>query len=227
MGCSLDHDWIKNICIPFDADPDIAVVVGNYQVNLESIKSPAAWADYYYSSYEIRKLKKGSLPFNRSVAYKKWAWNLLGGLPEDLSFAGDDTVMGLQLINSELRIEYVEDALVYWDRFSEIRDFWKEKYRYGYGNGEANIFYPELMMRVGYQPSMLHFWLHSLFIAIKRSVKPIFRSLLDGRLSPIVFIPLLILGDQIAYAKGFIEGNRAGKTSCISTRKRLLGITNL
>jgi glycosyltransferase involved in cell wall biosynthesis len=225
MGCRIDKDWFKNICFPFKTDISIDAVVGNFEIDYRNSKSPATKAEYYYTGYRRRKFE-GSRPFNRSVAFKKSAWILLGELPEDLTFAGDDTVLGLQILyKSKLRLEYAENAKVYWNRFSYLADFWKEQYRYGLGNGEANIFSPTILNRVDLKRmSILLLWVECLGIMAKRSIKPIIRSLIHGELLPALYIPLLIFGNELSYTKGFIKGYQRGEKECKSTRNRLSNI---
>src|SRR5690606_34355555 len=96
--------------------PSVEVVAGNTCIDKETVKSAAARAEYYYENGGESKLGPGFVPGNRSVAYTKRVWSVLGGLPEDLTFYADDSVFGRQMVQAQLRFAYAPLAMTFWAR---------------------------------------------------------------------------------------------------------------
>lgn len=224
MGCRLDKNWFAGMCAPFESDLEVAVVAGNYGIDMNTISTTAAWADYYLSNKLKKKLGPGFLPSNRSVAYRRSAWDQLGGLPEDLTFASDDTVMSTQLLTSGLKIAYAENACVYWGRHEKLSEFWKENYRYGYGNGEANLIRTKLTYLVikGWPRVGIYlFAIVTIFFGV--TFPAMLRAFRDRRFSAMFLIPVLKLGGKIYYLHGFTEGRKHG-AKCHRVRNRLVNL---
>lgn len=222
MGCRLDESWFAEMCKPFEDDSEVMVVAGNFGPDMDTIRTSAAWADYYLSNgYRIR-LDPGFKPSNRSVAYRRWAWDQLGGLPEDLTFASDDTVMSMQLLASGLKVAYAENAYVYWARYEKLSEFWKESYRYGYGNGEANIIRTPLTRLVIKGWPWIKIYLSAIISMFwGMTIPAVFQAFRDRHFLAIFLIPILKLGNKIYYFRGFLEGSKHGAIKCRNCRDRL------
>jgi glycosyltransferase involved in cell wall biosynthesis len=136
MGCRLDKNWFLEITEPFRERREIEIVAGFFEADKGSISSNIGWADYFLNNCYRVEFSESFLPSNRSVAYKKDIWIRLGGLPEALKFAGDDTELGLKILESKIKIEFAPSAIVYWGRYNKLDDLKKEKYRYGFADGE-------------------------------------------------------------------------------------------
>lgn len=221
MGCRLSHTWFEEITKPFETDPDVAVVAGNYGPDMDTIQTDVAWAAYYEAGGYRPQLVPGFLPSNRSVAYKRWAWDQLGGLPEDLTFAADDLVLSLQLIKTDFKIAYAASAMVSWARYPSFKDYWREQYRYGFGTGEANVMMQKSAKLVinGYPEWVLYF--ATLLKTFQESPKIMLRAIRQKRYIAAVFSIPLIYGMRLNYNKGFVKGYTKGKFSCTQCRKRL------
>ena len=222
MGCRLDESWFAEMCKPFEEDSEVMVVAGNFGADMDTIRTSAAWADYYLSNgYRIR-LGPGFKPSNRSVAYRRWSWDQLGGLPEDLTFASDDTVMSTQLLASGLKVAYAKNAYVYWARHEKLSGFWKESYRYGYGNGEAHIIRtPLTWLATRSWPKIAIYLLAVITIPFGVTLPAILSAFRNRRFGIMLLIPVLKLGNKIYYVRGFIEGSKHGALKCRNSRTRL------
>lgn len=224
MGVCLDPRWFEEIIRPFETDPTVEIVAGSFAVDLGSVRSPAARAEYYVEGDGVPKLGAGFVPGNRSVAYTKKVWRELGGLPEDLTLYADDSVFGRQMLQAGYQMAYAPGAVVYWSRPARLTDFWKEQYRYGKGDGEAGIKMPAAMRyhKKGFIPA----WLVPPLIAV-RTVQKMIRythireALSKGDLAGLAYVPLLLWGNGWNLGRGYLVGDKIGELQCQSCRARL------
>jgi GT2 family glycosyltransferase len=221
MGCRLDPRWFEAMCQPLEEDADIMVVAGNYEADPATIQSPAARAACRLANHYRPALGPGFRPSSRSIAYRKRVWEEVGGYPEDLSYAGDDTVFALQLLKQGYKTAYAPDAIVYWARHSALRGYWKEAYGYARGNGEAGITQPPVFQRHG--PSYSRLWTHlrALNMATRGSVRAAFSLLLKGDVRAAALVPVLQYGIAVNAEKGYVVGAARGAVDCRDCRRRL------
>ena len=142
FGTRLDSRWFEEIVRPFEEDPATEIVAGSYAIEFCSLQSAVARAEYYLENGGVPVFGPGFIPGNRSMAYTKKVWRELGGLPEDLTLYADDSVFGRQMVAAGYKMAFAPKAVVYWRRPSRLRQFWKEQFNYGRGDGEANIKVP-------------------------------------------------------------------------------------
>ncbi len=230
MGVRLDAKWVEAMMRPFETRADVDVVMGNYEVDRNSIRSPASRAKFFIGGNGSPFvpdgqgglcLKAGTVPGNRSVAYKKSVWKALGGLPGDLSYAADDAVFGRQILQAGYRLEMAADALVYWERPQALTSFWKEQYGYGRGDGEASIKTPiAFRWHVGGKcPAGLVPLLTGLrWVAKRGTVRGLIKAIkqLDW-LACLYLIPLQF-GEGYSVGRGYLAGNAYGREHCQACR---------
>ncbi len=224
MGVRLDPRWFEEIVKPFETDPAVEIVAGSYAVDMDSVRSPAARAEYYVEGNGVPQLGPGFVPGNRSLAYTKKVWSELGGLPEDLTLYADDSVFGMQMIQAGYKMAYASRALVYWSRPARLRAFWKEMYNYGKGNGEAAIRTPAAFRyhQMGFIPA----WLVPPLTAARTLQKMIGltrirEALRKGDLLGLSYVPLLLWGNGWNLGRGYLVGDKIGQIRCQSCRARL------
>ena len=123
MGVRFNTIWCEELIKPFEKDDKIDVVAGNTCIDTETIKSKIGWAEFYFENGGFPKLTSGHIPGNRSIAYKKNVWEKVGRLPEKLTFAGDDSVFGRQLVQGGYVFAYAPKAMTYWGRPSTFKQF--------------------------------------------------------------------------------------------------------
>jgi hypothetical protein len=204
-----------------EENKNIMVVAGNYSVQESTLQSNAAWADYCLNNYYRMQLEKGFLPSNRSIGYRKKIWELIGGFPEDLTFAGDDAVFDLQLYKENCSIGFAPKAMCFWERHADLKSFWREQYVYGFALGEANIFPLKFTPLWDKKYYFILYCFDALYMTIRRSPKAIFRTLLRRKFIASFVMPILIFGNIVSYYKGYKTGFISGNTKCIDCRSRL------
>jgi glycosyltransferase involved in cell wall biosynthesis len=136
-GCLLDHRWLEHLMAPFDEDPSVDVVSGFYEARGETDFEKCA----ALVTLSTRGIKPDTfLPSARSIAFKKSAWQAVGGFPEHLEFA-EDTFFALALRNSGKYFVFAGEALVYWRPRTSTREIYSQARSYARGNREAGILY--------------------------------------------------------------------------------------
>jgi glycosyltransferase involved in cell wall biosynthesis len=139
FGCTFHPDWLKSIVTPILEDASVEVVGGAFTVNEENINNSAQKADYVLQNgYQTRMDSTFSVS-SRSIAYKKYVWEQIGGYPEWLTLAADDTIFWRQIKQRNFNYVLVDKPFVYWVRHQTFRGFAKEAGRYGLGDGESGI----------------------------------------------------------------------------------------
>lgn len=138
FGCRFHPCWIASMLEPFK-DPSIQVVGGTYEVIESEIKTIAAKANYIICDGYYVAPHPGFIPSSRSIAYYKSVWAQAGKYPEWLTLAADDLVFGMVVLKQGHRITYVDTPYVYWGRHTTLKAYGKEAYRYGLGDGEAQV----------------------------------------------------------------------------------------
>ena len=224
MGVRLNEIWCEELITPFEQDPTIEVVAGNTCIDKETVRSAVARAEYYIENGGESKLGSGFVPGNRSIAYTKKVWEQLNGLPEDLTFYADDSVFGRQMIQENLKFAYALKAMTYWGRPQKLKQFWKEQYNYGRGDGEAFIKTPRAFKWYFEKkiPAFLVPVLHSLIQFLKRnSYKGIWRAIKKFDIKALFIIPNFIFFRSYYYSKAYLIGFKNGTNCCINCRNRL------
>jgi len=143
-GCKLDPSWVENIIEPFKKDLTIDVVSGVYlpwyETEFEEIASYLIFPD-------IEKLDPDKfLPSGRSVAFRKKAWEKVGGYPEWLDTA-EDTLFDLNLKKAGVRFFLARNAIVYWKVRENVKKIFKQYYNYAKGDGVAFLFFQRYLPR--------------------------------------------------------------------------------
>lgn len=135
FGCRFDPQWLDDITNPF-INPETKVVGGSFAVDENEINSNVAKAVYILSN-GYKMVYKNTVPSSRSIAYYKAVWLQVGGYPEQLTLAGDDTFFGKKIIKEGYNIIWQKNPRVYWMRPESLLAYRKESYRYGKGAGES------------------------------------------------------------------------------------------
>ena len=78
------------------------------------------------------------LPSSRSVAFRKAAWEAVGGYPEWLDYS-EDLVFDMRLKELGYRFVFVPEARVHFRPRSSLRAFFLQYYRYARGDGKADL----------------------------------------------------------------------------------------
>jgi glycosyltransferase involved in cell wall biosynthesis len=134
-GVILSPVWLEELIRPleensapvvsgwFEADPytDFEVIMGATVLPERQEIDPAA-----------------CLPSSRSVAFRKEAWEVVGGYPEWLDY-GEDLVFDLALRQKYGPFPFARWAVAYFRPRGTLRAFARQYYNYARGDGKANL----------------------------------------------------------------------------------------
>lgn len=182
FGCTHYPEWLASIITPFFNDDTLEVVGGNYSVNGAEIKTLPAKAEFILQKgYQI-PVDQHFTVTSRSIAYKKRVWEEIGGYPEWLTLAADDSTFWKLIKIKGYRYKLIPDQNVLWTRHSTLKGFIKENMRYGLGDGESRT-------------NFRNFWSH----AVETGCRYVFFSLPVAALVfqswvPVVLMPLFLFG---------------------------------
>ncbi len=133
-GCWLDPHWLENITKPFYEDPTVDVVAGFYKEAATNLFQETV-ANLTYPKLE-RINPEEYLPSSRSIAFKKSAWEQVGGYPEYLA-TGEDTLFDIRLKKANMKFVFAPDAIVFWQVRKNTKELYKQFYGYAVGNARA------------------------------------------------------------------------------------------
>ncbi len=122
-GTIAEPTWLERLVAPLDADPRIDVSSGFF------LAGGSTWFERSLSTVITPQLPEVDpetfLPSSRSVAFRKDAWNNVGGYPEWLRHC-EDLVFDLALRRAGARFAFAPDALVTWHARPELRAFFRQ-----------------------------------------------------------------------------------------------------
>jgi glycosyltransferase involved in cell wall biosynthesis len=222
MGCRLTATWFEGIVRPFEEDSACDVVAGNYTVAPTALSSLSAHVDYYLSGKYTRTLTSDAVPSSRTIAYRRKVWEELGGYPEDLRYAGDDMVFGLQMKAKGYKTVPAPNAMVFWVRHKQWRKFMREAFLYGRGSGEAGLRHDwcDWYQREGFE--RLRAWLFGARGLFRRSaVVGSLHALRNGCVVVGALVPIFSAQRAYCFLRGYQDGRLYGNEHCASCRARL------
>jgi glycosyltransferase involved in cell wall biosynthesis len=138
-GVRLEPDWLEALIAPFEdphADPSLAVVSGWFVADPQNPFETAMGATVLPHVREIKE--KSFLPSSRSVAFRKEAWESVGGYPEWLDYC-EDLIFDLRLKERYEPFAFAPNAAVHFRPRGSLRSFFKQYYQYARGDGKADL----------------------------------------------------------------------------------------
>ncbi len=143
-GVRLEPDWLQRLVAPFSSTTPPDVVSGFFRSDPETAFERALGAVTLPLVEEIDGA--GFEPSSRSVAFRRQAWEAVGGYPEWLDYC-EDLVFDFGLRDAGYRFEYEPRALVHFRPRQSLKAFWRQYYRYARGDGKANLFLVRHLIR--------------------------------------------------------------------------------
>ena len=134
-GVRLDTRWLELLSQPL-GNPDIDVVSGFFLPDTHTPFERAMGATVLPSVGDVRP--ETFLPSSRSIAFRKSAWEEVGGYPEWLDYC-EDLVFDMRLNEAGCRFAFAPHAVVYFRPRSTLRDFFHQYFRYARGDGKADL----------------------------------------------------------------------------------------
>jgi hypothetical protein len=155
--------WLERLIAPFNQlSVSSEQLLGRGQSpNHPIVQSPTVVAGFFQSDpHTIFELALGAtvlpevrdvnpqtfLPSSRSVAFRQSAWAAVGGYPEWLDFC-EDVVFDLKLRPQFGPFVFAPEAVVHFRPRSNWRAFAKQYYQYARGDGKANLFIKQHLVR--------------------------------------------------------------------------------
>ncbi len=143
-GVELHPDWLENLTRPLLHDPACQMVGGFFRAQAETSFELAMGATVLPLADEIDPAT--FLPSSRSIAFRKSAWEAVGGYPEWLDYC-EDLIFDLRLKQyltsksaaANTSLVFAPDALVDFRPRGSYRAFWKQYYLYARGDGKADL----------------------------------------------------------------------------------------
>lgn len=250
VGCRWAVDWLENLVKPFESDADLDAVLGSWNVVLASLQCPWAQIEFAMQHGFEFIATPNSHASSRSIAYKKSLWQELGGYPEDLTLAGDDSAYAVMLHNSTKNVAADPIPRVEWQRLNGLKAFRREARRNFLGIGEAMLF-PDFGQRVvpfflfevlcatAFLVAFILYLANTIngltfaiivfacFLGWSRRVVRwvvISKELAQiGHLSLIWRVPIFEFSLRAQSVIGYLIGRKRGATNCLACRERLWG----
>lgn len=144
FGCHFHPNWLQTLLKPLIKSYQLPatnyeVIGGAFTIIEKDIVTLAAKSDYILQKgYPVIMDEYFSVS-SRSIAYKKDVWEHIGGYPEWLTLAADDTIFWKLIKKYGFNYVFVKEPMVYWGRHKTNKAFAKEAFRYGMGDGESRI----------------------------------------------------------------------------------------
>jgi len=130
-------DWLAARLAPFEADPATQVVGGFFAPDGRTPFELALGATTLPARAEVRA--ETFLPSSRSLAFRRAAWERVGGYPEWLDYC-EDLIFDLKLREACGPFVFAPAALVHFRPRPTLRAFWNQYFRYARGDGKAGLF---------------------------------------------------------------------------------------
>jgi len=143
-GVRLDPDWLRYLVAPFERDPQTHVVSGFFVPAPQTLFETAMGATVLPERRDIRP--ETFLPSSRSIAFKKEAWQAVGGYPEWLDYC-EDLIFDFALLEKYRPFAFAPDAIAYFRPRGSLRAFFQQYYRYARGDGKANLWIKRHVIR--------------------------------------------------------------------------------
>ncbi len=134
-GLTLHPRWLEQIAAPLERG-EADVVGGFFRPAPRSLFELALGATNYREPEEI--VPALFMPFGKSVAFRKAAWEAVRGYPEWLSHS-EDLVFDLALREAGYRFAFAPDALVLFRPRPSLAAFARQYFLYARGDGVAGL----------------------------------------------------------------------------------------
>lgn len=151
-GVTLHPDWLANLVAGFGSadgfhsvvtpeggsigSTNVGVVSGFFVPDCSTVFESAMGATVLP---ELADVKPDSfLPSSRSVAFRRSAWEAVGGYPEWLDYC-EDLVFDLNLKRAGIKFGFAPHAIAYFKPRGNLRSFIRQYFLYARGDGKAGL----------------------------------------------------------------------------------------
>lgn len=216
VGCIFDENWLKEITAPFNKDKNLGVVAAFYLPKTNSVFEKCLAT--YTCVMKDKVDKKKFLPSSRSIAFRKEAWEKVGGYSKELDTC-EDLVFAKKLKQRGVRFKFTDKAFVYWPQEKGLKKATKQFYEYAKGDGRALYFRPQtpllfarymmglslfLLFFIYWSPLFLLYFILGFLFYIVWIIDKNYRYVEDFR--GYLYLPLLQFASDIAVMAGMVVG---------------------
>ncbi len=156
-GCVAARDWLSNLIAPFESEDPPDVVAGYYEPDTDSPMEEAIAVATVPAAAEVHP--ETFLPSGRSVAFRRDAWQRVGGYPEYVDYA-EDTDFDMRLKAAGCKFEFAPGAVVHWRMQSDLLRVFRQFFRYARSDGQLGHWF------VHYRKAYLGFLLFVLLVLL-------------------------------------------------------------
>ena len=135
-GVRCRPDWLERLTAPF-ASPSVRAVAGFFCSAPQTVMETAMGAAVLPEARDINPASY--LPSSRSVAFRREAWEAVGGYPEWLDYS-EDVIFDLAIRQKFGQFTFVPEAVVEFRPRGSLRALARQYYQYARGDGKANLF---------------------------------------------------------------------------------------
>lgn len=135
-GVVLEPSWLEHLVRPLLADASAQVCGGFFEADTHTTFEVAMGATVLPLVDEINP--ETFLPSSRSIAFRKSAWESVGGYPEWLDYC-EDLVFDFNLRDKFGAFVFAPEAVVHFRPRGSLRAFYKQYYLYARGDGKADL----------------------------------------------------------------------------------------
>lgn len=220
-GLTLDRDWLAHLVGPIERG-EADVVGGFFRPAPASLFELTLGATNYRDAGEIDPTR--FLPFGKSLAFRREAWECVGGFDEAANHC-EDVLFDFALQRAGYRFAFAPEALVYFRPRPSLQAFARQYYLYARGDGRANLWQRRYILRYGVYISAMLILLGTLrrpwllgvlgLGAVAYSRKPAQRLLrrapaltVGEKLRGLALIPLIRLVGDVSKMAGYPVGVR-------------------
>jgi glycosyltransferase involved in cell wall biosynthesis len=226
-GVRLAPEWLASLIAPFEENPQTHVVSGFFAPDPQSVFEIALSATTLPVLAEVDPLK--FLPSSRSVAFRREAWEGVGGYPEWIDYC-EDVLFDFALREQYGSFAFAPQAVAHFRPRINLTAFFRQYYRYGRGDGKANLWPKRHAVRyvtyLGVAPLLIllglfytPLWLLALLIGgtvmFRTPCKRLFRMVslpqapplsLWEQVQAIIWVPVIRLAGDVAKMIGYPAG---------------------
>ncbi len=135
-GVRLAPDWLQQLTTEFEHE-EVTLAAGFFRADVETTFETAMGATVLPTLEDIDPAR--FLPSSRSVAFRKNAWEAVGGYPEWLHYS-EDVVFDLAIRERFGAFAFVPAALAHFRPRGSLTAFARQYFHYAAGDGHAGLF---------------------------------------------------------------------------------------
>lgn len=136
-GCIAESEWLEKITEPFQ-NKEVDIVAGFYKMTGKTSLQKAFSA---FLGVLPDKFSSNFLPSTRSIAFRKSAFEEIGGFSEKLDDTAEDTRFNYDAKKLGLRFAHVKNARVDWEMPEIFNQGLRKLYNYSLGDIKSGIWF--------------------------------------------------------------------------------------